>query len=177
VRVTVRVPLDAPAGVAWALLAAETILGPSGGGDDAARGLSVGLRLGSYVYVEVGKMAAPAVEAEIQAGSPGGAPDAEAGSPAGGVPGSGGAAATATVTHRAGGILRLEARWRLLDHAGKVLREEASSLTLLPDSRRVLRWSPAEAERANRFELRIEGPGVKVVRTAPLGPPGKSIRE
>ena len=157
VRVTLRVPAGTPPGTAWALLVAESLSAGRGAGDEG-RGLSLGLRLGCYLYAEIGKAAAPAVEAALAA--------APAGESAG---------VTAVVTHRSGGILRLDARWRLLDGKGSLLREELVSFPLFPEARRVLQWRPPSSSAAQpaRVELRIEGSGVKVSQTLEVAPPWK----
>src|SRR5258706_10718994 len=96
VRVSVRVPANA-GGAYWTSLFVESLP------NDAAtlEALSIGLRLGSYPYVSVGKVERPA--AELSLGIRGGSSAPEA---------------RAEIVHPAGGVIRFGAERRLLNAKG-----------------------------------------------------------
>jgi len=147
VRLTVRAPGTAH-GTHWTALFAETL--PDA--EAPPETVSIGLRLGSYLYVSVGKGEKPAADLTLSSGAA--APEFRA-----------------EVVHRSGGIIRLDGEWRLLDTKGAVLRKERLAFPLFPGAKRALHWKPSElsSKAVGRVELRLTGPGVKLMRGAAVG--------
>lgn len=154
IRITVRAPAGA-SGSYWTCLFVESLPAPAAGAE-AGETLSVGLRLGSYVYVSVGKIEKPSAELGLTVSTTEG----------------GGYTARAELSHTAGGVLRLQGQWRLLGPKGDVLsKEEQTEVALLPGTKRILSWkseNPGSLPAASRIELRFEGSGLSLRRDAPL---------
>jgi len=152
VRVTLRVPREA-SGAYWTMVFAESLAPrPLASPASGPEPVNVGLRVGSYVYVQVGRPEAPSVDASLSVGRE-----------------DGGLAAICQVVHRSGGVLRLTARWRA---AGSSEEE----FVLLPGGRRIVRFQPQGGLRATEHvQVEIEGSGIRLRREimVPAGPGGR----
>lgn len=148
VRVTARPPEGAH-GTYWSLVYAETAGSETPGGGRGPEPVGMGLRLGSFLYVNVGDPGPAAAEADLSASG-----------------GADGVLVRATIAHVSGGVLRLRAAWRAVDGRGAVVAESAEEFAVLPGGRRKLSWRPAGSA-VSRIFLALTG-SVTLRREAPV---------
>jgi hypothetical protein len=149
-RLTVSAP-ETARGTYWAYLFAETFSPAVAAPGDRPQPepVRVGVRLGSFVYVEAGEIGKPAADLELTAWRQGSE-----------------LAARAELVHRSGGVLRLTARFALSAPGAGASPEQPTELALLPGGRRVLRWAVPAPAAASSVVIEISGPGISLRRDA-----------